>query len=143
MAEPGSNSFEDAIVADMRAHDGHVTSGPLAGHPLLIMTSIGAKSGEPRRAIVTYSRDGDTYIVAGTAGGAPKDPPWVHNIRANPNVTIEVLGLSAVPAIATVLDEADRQRLWDAHVAALPWFAEYPVRAGRLIPVIRLRPQSS
>jgi len=135
--EPGSNPFEDALIADMRAHDGNVTTGPLVGNPLLIMMSMGAKSGEPRRAIVTYSRDGDDYIIAGTKSGAPTEPLWVNNLRANPDVTIEVGGRT-LPATATIVDEADRQRLWDAHVAALPWFGEYPEKAGRVIPVIRL-----
>ena len=50
---PDTNDFENALLADMRAHDGQVTSGPMAGHPLLIMTSTGAQTGEPRRAILT------------------------------------------------------------------------------------------
>ena len=141
MTEPSSNPFEDALIADMRAHGGNVTTGPLVGNPLLIMTSIGAKSGEPRLAIVTYSRDGGDYIVAGTKSGAPTDPVWVNNLRANPNVTIEVGGRTH-PATATIVDEAERQRLWDAHVAALPWFGEYPEKSGRVIPVIRLTPRS-
>jgi deazaflavin-dependent oxidoreductase (nitroreductase family) len=139
VTEPSSNPFEDALLADMRAHGGNVTSGPLAGNPLLVMTSIGAKSGEPRRAIVTYSRDGDDYIIAGTKSGAPTEPLWVNNLRANPDVTIEVGGRT-LPATATIVDEADRQRLWDAHVAALPWFGGYPEKAGGVIPVIRLMP---
>ena len=74
----------------MRANDGEVRGGPLAGHPLLIMTSTGAKTGEPRRAILTYHKDGDDYVVAGTAGGAPTTPSWVYNVDADPEVTIEV-----------------------------------------------------
>jgi hypothetical protein len=73
MPETAVDPWEEALLADMRAHDGAVTQGQLAGHPLLVMTSIGAKSGEPRRAILTFSRDGDDY-VAGTAGGSPTDP---------------------------------------------------------------------
>ncbi len=55
------DAFENAMIDDMRAHGGTVTSGPLAGHPLLVMTSTGAKSGEPRRAILTYTQDGGDY----------------------------------------------------------------------------------
>jgi deazaflavin-dependent oxidoreductase (nitroreductase family) len=140
VTEPSSNPFEDALIADMRAHDGNVTTGPLAGNPLLIMMSVGARSGEPRRAIVTYTRDGDDYIIAGTKSGAPTEPLWVNNLRMNPNVTIEVGGRT-LPATATIVDDADRPSLWDTHVAALPWFAEYPEKAGRVIPVIRLTPR--
>ncbi|MEA2609307.1 MAG: hypothetical protein QOJ75_1550 [Chloroflexota bacterium] len=135
----GEASFEDGVIADMRAHDGVVTSGPLAGHPLLIMTSTGAVTGDPRRAVLTWSRDGGDYVVAGTAGGSPKDPAWVRNVTRNPDVTVEIANRT-VPARASIVREPDRTRLWDRHVAALPWFGPYPEQAGREIPVIRLTP---
>ena len=69
------DAFENAMIEDMRAHDGVVTSGPLAGHPLLILTSTGAKSGEPRRAILTFTQDAGDYVVAGTAGRRRR-PSW-------------------------------------------------------------------
>jgi deazaflavin-dependent oxidoreductase (nitroreductase family) len=134
-------AFENAMIEDMRAHGGAVTTGPLAGHPLLVMSSTGAKTGKRRRAILTYTRDGDTYVVAGTAGGSPTTPAWVHNVAANPGVTIEV-GNRSLIATAAIADGADRQRLWDRHVAELPHFAEYPEKAGRDIPMIRLVPGS-
>ena len=132
-------AWEEQLIADMRAHDGKVTSGPLAGHPLLIMISKGARSGADRRSILTYHRDGDDYIVAGTAGGSKKDPAWVHNIEADPNVDLEVDN-ERFDATATIVDDAtERDRLWDDHVKALPWFADYPAQTGRVIPMIRLR----
>ena len=141
MPEFDSNPWEDALIADMRAHDGAVTSGPLAGHPLLIMVATGAKSGRPRRSILTYTRDGDDYIVAGTAGGAPTDPVWVNNVRVNPSVSIEIANRT-FPAEATLEHGPERDRLWDAHAKALPWFADYPEKSGRAIPMIRLRPRA-
>jgi deazaflavin-dependent oxidoreductase (nitroreductase family) len=132
-------SFENALIADMRAHDGAVTEGPLKGHPLLIMTSKGARSGEDRRAILTWSRDGDTYVVAGTAGGSPKDPSWLRNLDHDPNVTIET-GNRTFPARASFVDETERPSVWERHVAALPWFAAYPEQTGRDIPMVRLTP---
>lgn len=140
MAEWDRDAFENAMIADMRANDGAVTSGPLAGHPLLIMTSRGAKSGEPRQAILTYSRDGDDYMVAGTAGGSPTTPSWVHNVAADPAVTVEVGGRT-IDAKAGVVAERDRQALWDRHVAALPHFAAYPEQTGRVIPMVRIKLQ--
>jgi deazaflavin-dependent oxidoreductase (nitroreductase family) len=132
-------AWEDQLIADMRAHDGKVTSGPLAGHPLLIMTSRGAKSGAGRRAILTYHRDGDDYIVAGTAGGSKKDPAWIHNVEGDPDVNVEV-GNDRFDGTASVVDdETERARLWDDHVRALPWFADYPAQTGRLIPMVRIR----
>jgi deazaflavin-dependent oxidoreductase (nitroreductase family) len=133
------DTFEDGLIADMRAHDGQVTKGPLAGDPLLVLTMTGAKSGEPRRVILTYSRAGEDYIVAGSKGGAPTDPVWLGNLRVNPLVSIEA-GNRTFPAIAAVVDGPEHDRLWNAHVAALPFFGEYPAKAGRIIPVVRLRP---
>lgn len=132
------STFEDQLIAEMRENDGKVLSGPLAGHPLLVMTSRGAKSGAPRRAILTYHRDGDDYIVAGTAGGSKSDPAWLHNVGADPEVTIEVDNQQSEATATTIVEGAERDRLWDDHVKALPWFADYPAQTGRLIPMVRL-----
>jgi deazaflavin-dependent oxidoreductase (nitroreductase family) len=138
MPEFPPNPWEDSLIADIRAN-GRPTSGPLKGHPLLIMISTGAKSGQPRRQILTYSRDGEDYIVAGSKGGADTDPAWVSNIQANPGVTIEIAGVEH-PAVATIVGGEARGPLWDAHVEMNPGFAEYPKKTSRLIPVIRLHP---
>jgi deazaflavin-dependent oxidoreductase (nitroreductase family) len=138
MTETAEMSFEDAIVADMRAHGGAVTTGPLAGHPILIMTSRGAKTGEPRRALLTYSRDGDNYVVAGTAGGSPKDPKWVRNLQANPDVDVEINLAKSAATATLILDGPERDRLWAQHVVRLPHFAAYPEQIGRVIPMVRL-----
>jgi len=140
-AEASANAWEDALVADMRAHEGNVTSGPLASHPLLLMTSTGARSGQPRRAVLTYSREGDDYIVTGTNSGSPDDPLWVNNVRVDPEVTIEV-GNRTLPATATIVTGPERDRLWDAHVVTNPWFGDYPAKISRVIPVIRLTPRT-
>jgi deazaflavin-dependent oxidoreductase (nitroreductase family) len=134
-------AFEDQLIAEMRANDGKVVSGPLAGHPLLILTSRGAKTGKPRRAILTYHRDGDDYLVAGTASGSPTTPGWVHNVQADPAVEIEV-GTERLASTATIVEGVERDRLWDDHVRALPWFADYPAQSGRVIPMIRLTPST-
>lgn len=136
MTERDDAAFEDGLIAEMRANDGRVLGGPLAGHPLLVLFSTGARSGERRRSILTWSRDGEDYIVAGTAGGSPKTPAWVHNVAAGPDVAVEV-GNRTFRATAR-LDEAHRERLWQQHVANLPWFAPYPEQTGREIPMVRL-----
>ena len=140
MTEDPRMAWEEALIADIREHDGRPTSGPLAGHPLLVMYSTGAKSGERRRAVLTYSRDGDAYIVTGSASGSPRDPAWISNVKAHPNVTVEI-GRDSFEATASVVDDHEQERLWDQHVAALPWFADYPEQAGRTIPVVRLTPR--
>ena len=140
MAASDPSAWEEQLIADLRAHEGRPTQGPLKGHPLLVMTSTGAKTGERRRSILTYSRDAGDYIVAGTASGSPTDPAWVSNVRANPEVTIEI-GTETIPATATIVDDAERDRLWDQHVAELPWFGEYPKQVTtRVIPMVRLAP---
>jgi deazaflavin-dependent oxidoreductase (nitroreductase family) len=139
MAHWDRAAVEDRLIADMRANGGAVTSGPLAGDPLLVMTSTGAKSGEPRRAILTFSRAGADYIVAGTDGGSPTDPAWLTNVGVNPDVTVEAESRT-FGARASIATGDERQHLWDQHVATIPKFAEYPAKAGRVIPMVRLTP---
>lgn len=138
-----ATAWEEGLIADMRANGGRPSGGPLAGHPLLLMYSTGARSGERRRSILTYSTDGDAYVVAGTASGAPTAPAWVANVTANPQVELEVDN-EVFPATAEVVLGPDRDRLWDQHVAQLPWFGDYPAQVGgRVIPVVRIRRQTS
>jgi deazaflavin-dependent oxidoreductase (nitroreductase family) len=133
------SAWETALIDDMRAHGGRPSQGPLAGDPLLLLYSTGAKSGERRRSILTYSRDGDAYVVAGTASGAPVDPKWVGNIEKTPRVELEVANETFEATGEVIREGAERDRLWDQHVKALPRFGEYPAQTGgRLIPVVRL-----
>ena len=133
-------AWENALIEDMRSNGGTPSEGPLAGHPLMLMYSTGAKTGERRRSILTYSRDGEDYIVAGTAGGAPVAPKWVANVDKDPNVELEVANEEFKATAEVLRDGPERQRLWDQHVAQLPWFGDYPSQVGeRTIPVIRLR----
>jgi deazaflavin-dependent oxidoreductase (nitroreductase family) len=142
MTTSAAPTFEQMLIDDMRTHGGQVTTGPLAGHPILILTSTGARSAEPRQALLTWSREGEDYIVAGTAGGSPTTPSWVENLRRNPQVTIEV-GNRTFDAIATVLERGDeRDRLWADHVEQLPHFGAYSMKTDRVFPIIRLTPKS-
>ena len=132
-------AWEEQLIADLRANGGRPSSGPLQGQPILLMYSTGAKSGKRRRAILTYSRDGDDLIVAGTASGSKVDPVWVANVTKDPKVELEVAN-ETYGATATVYrDGPERDRLWNQHVDQLPWFGAYPSQVGgRVIPVIRL-----
>ena len=138
-----ANAWEETLIADLRANGGRASGGPLAGQKLVVVYTKGAKSGERRRAILTPSEEGDDLLVAGTASGAPTTPSWVHNIRANPEVEV-MLGDETFPATAKIEEGAERDRLWDQHVAQLPRFAEYPSQTGgRIIPMIRLTRRSA
>jgi deazaflavin-dependent oxidoreductase (nitroreductase family) len=133
-------NFEDykrALVADMRAHGGTITQGPMAGRPLLILTTTGAKSGETREAIVTYTRDGERYVICASKGGAPTNPAWYYNLKANPIADVEAGG-EVFKARATEAVGDERERLWDQHVAQRPEFGEYPKKTTRKIPVFVL-----
>jgi deazaflavin-dependent oxidoreductase (nitroreductase family) len=141
MATQAATAWETALIENMKENDGPPTFGPLAGHPILVMYGRGAKTGEPRRALLTYSRDGEDYIVAGSAGGSRNDPSWLANVRAYPDVSIEI-GRRTFRARASVVVGAERDRLWKQHVERLPWFAKYPEQTGRTIPIVRLTPSA-
>ena len=138
MPDDDTNAWEESLIADLRANGGKPSSGPLAGHPLALLYTTGAKSGERRRSIVTYSRQGEDYVVAGTNGGADVDPAWVGNVRKEPTVELEVAS-EVFAATATIAEPGDRERLWSEHVAQLPWFGKYEQQVHREIPVVTLR----
>ena len=138
MAE--GNPWEDQLIADVRANGGRPSDGPLKGHPIGIMWSTGVKSGQQRRSIVTTSRDGDDYVIAGTnSGNDTKHPAWLANIKADPKVTWEADGRTS-EATAEEVTGAERDRLWASHVEQLPHFGKYEEQiTGRTIPVVRIR----
>jgi len=136
MTDWDPEAFTRALIADVR-ENGRPTSGPMAGRPLMVLTTTGAKTGEPRTVVVTFTRDGDAYVVAGSKSGAPTDPYWFRNLRSNPVVRVEA-DRQAFEARATEVEGADREQLWERHVAERPEFADYPEKAGRVIPMARL-----
>ncbi|MFL5709153.1 MAG: nitroreductase/quinone reductase family protein [Chloroflexota bacterium] len=125
------------LIADIRAN-GRPTRGYFAGKAVMVLTTTGAKSGEPREAVVTFTRDGDDYVVVGSKSGEPDDPAWFRNLAANPIVTVETDG-EKFQARATVAEGVDRDALWERHLAEHPQFGEYPSKTDRVIPIARLR----
>ena len=85
------HAFNEGVVEGFRANGG-VGPGRWANQPLLLLTTIGAKSGQPRTIPLIYSTDGDRYVVIASKGGEPTHPDWYRNLVANPNVTLEVGG---------------------------------------------------
>lgn len=134
-----ANAWEEQLIEDMRANGGKPSQGPLAGHPLMLLYTKGAKSGQRRRTIVTYSKDGDAFVIAGTNGGnKTKHPNWLPNIHANPDVSVEAAN-ETFDGVASEVAGAERDRLWAQHVAQNPWFGKYPEQiTGRIIPVVRI-----
>jgi deazaflavin-dependent oxidoreductase (nitroreductase family) len=133
-----SADWQKNLIADIRAN-GRPTSGYFEGRPVMVLTTTGAKTGQPRTVIVSFSRDGDAYVVVGSKSGEPEDPAWFTNLVANPIVTVETDGLN-VQAMATVAEGADRDARWDRHGAEHPQFAEYTSKTDRIIPIARLTP---
>jgi len=131
-------AFNDDLIAHFRKNRGVVTEGPFTGRDVLLLTTTGAKSGQPRTHPLVYTRDGDRYVVIASKGGAPTHPSWYQNLRANPEVTVEV-GPEAFRAKATpVTGGPERRRLYDQHAAINPGFKDYEKRTDRVIPAILL-----
>ncbi len=129
--------FTSALVADFRANGGKVTSGPFLGRDLLLLTTTGARSGDPRLAPLVYTRDGDRIVIVASKGGAPEHPAWYLNLLADPVVTVEI-GTETVRARASVVEGSERDRLYAAHAAGYPAFGDYQERTTRVIPVVVL-----
>jgi deazaflavin-dependent oxidoreductase (nitroreductase family) len=137
MAYARPKTFNERVIDDFRTHNGQITSGPFAGRSLLLLTTKGAKTGGERTSPLAYSRDGDRLVVIASKGGAPTNPAWYHNLRANPDVTVE-LGPETFHARARAASEPERRRLYDQHAAKMPAFAEYEKKTTRKIPVVVL-----
>jgi deazaflavin-dependent oxidoreductase (nitroreductase family) len=138
MADARPKSFNERVIDDFRAHQGQITSGPFTGRSLLLLTTMGAKTGDERTNPLAYSRDGDRLVVIASKGGAPTHPAWYHNLRTHPDVTVEI-GLDKFRASAQVAGEPERRRLYDQHAAKMPAFAEYEKKTTRKIPVVVLQ----
>ena len=133
------SDFNQNIIAEFRANEGRV-GGPFAGRPMLLLTTTGAKSGQPRTSPLVYTTDGDRLVVIASKGGAPTNPAWYHNLLANPDVTLEV-GTERFPARATVATGQERERLFAAQAALMPGFADYQRKTTRQLPVITFERQ--
>jgi deazaflavin-dependent oxidoreductase (nitroreductase family) len=128
------NDYNQHIIEQFRATGG-TTDYP---GPLVLLTIIGAKSGRPRTTPVAYSIDGSQIVVIASAGGAPTHPDWYHNLVAHPTVTVE-LGAETFQARATVVEGAERNRLYAQHARVLGFsISDYRQKTSRHIPVIVL-----
>jgi deazaflavin-dependent oxidoreductase (nitroreductase family) len=129
--------FNDGLIEDFRAH-GKVTAGPFLGRDVLLITTKGAKTGADRTNPLVYSRDGDKLVIIASKGGAPTNPAWYHNLRANPVVTIELGGEKFAARANVAKPESERRRLYDQHSVKNPGFLDYEKKTTRRIPVITL-----
>ena len=133
---PPSN-FNQEIIDQFRANNGTMVSGMFKGAPLLLLTTTGAKSGQPRVNPLAYTRDGDRYVVIASKAGAPTNPDWYYNLKANPDVTVEI-GDETFEATAEEATGDERDRLFNAQAEAMPGFKDYETKTTRRIPVMVL-----
>jgi deazaflavin-dependent oxidoreductase (nitroreductase family) len=131
------NEWNRGIIEEFRANQGKV-GGMFEGRSMVLLTTKGAKSGAARVNPLVYLPEGDRMVIFASKGGAPTNPDWFHNIKADPNVTVEV-GTDKFAAKATIVEGAERDRLYAIQAARIPQFAEYQAKTDRLIPVVALQ----
>jgi deazaflavin-dependent oxidoreductase (nitroreductase family) len=124
------------LIVDFRARGG-ASDDPFDGRPLLLLTTIGAKSGQRHTTPLMYVPDGDRLLVIASNAGAPAHPDWYRNLVAHPQATIEV-GNETFEAGAVVLAGAERQQVWDKIAASYPFFTDHQAKISREIPLIVL-----
>ena len=130
--------FNAQIIEEFHANEGRV-GGTFEGMPLLLLHHTGAKSGTSRINPLVYQSDEGRYVVFASKGGAPTNPDWYHNLKAHPDVKIEI-GTDTIEVAASEATGNERERLYRAQAERTPQFADYAKQTDRVIPVIVLTP---
>ncbi|MDH4147886.1 MAG: nitroreductase family deazaflavin-dependent oxidoreductase [Acidimicrobiia bacterium] len=138
MTEP--SDWNAKIIDEFRAKEGRV-GGQFEGAPLLLLHTVGARSGKERINPMMYQAVGDAYAVFASKGGAPSNPDWYHNLVAHPDATVEV-GTRTVPVRARIAAGAERDAIWATQKERYPGFGDYEASTTRQIPVVILEPVS-
>lgn len=127
------------VIAEFRKNHGKL-SGYFGGTPLLLLHTVGRKTGNVRVNPVVYLRDGERYLVFASKGGADTNPDWYYNLKAHPNIQVEV-GDETVEVSAEEVTGSDREMLFARQSKVNPAFAEYQQKTKRIIPVMALTPR--
>jgi len=131
------SDFNQSVIDEFHANGGKV-GGYFAGANMLLLHTIGAKSGQPRTNPLVYVTDGDRVVIIASKGGADSNPDWYYNLLANPTVTVEI-GNDRFEARATaVTEEPERSRLYAKMVEHRSGFADYEQKTTRKIPAVIL-----
>ena len=130
--------FNAKIIEEFRANEGHV-GGRFEGSPLLLLHHTGARSHKSYVNPLAYQADAGRYVIFASKAGAPENPGWYFNLKANPQTTIEV-GTETIAVRAEEASGEERERLFRTQAERVPVFGEYEARAGRTIPVMVLTP---
>jgi deazaflavin-dependent oxidoreductase (nitroreductase family) len=129
--------FGDEHVRRYRETGGEVGHIWREGSPILLLTTTGRKSGEPRTTPLIYAQDGDRYVIVASKGGAPEHPGWYENLAKDPNVELQVKD-EVFPARARTAAGEERERLWRKANEVWPHYDEYQTQTDREIPVVVL-----
>jgi len=132
-------NWNDATIREFHAKAGKGIAG--FGDRLLLLTTVGARRGKERISPVMYHRDGERYVVVASKGGAPDNPAWYLNLKANPVATVEVgakTGTETFQVRAREVKGKERDRMYAERVAIAPGFGEYERQTSRKIPVMIL-----
>lgn len=108
--------------------------------PVLLLDHVGAKSATRRTSPLVYGRDGENFVLVASKGGYPKNPAWFHNLRANPDTTVQV-GSRTLTVRARVAEGEERTRLWSLMVGVYSGYEGYRKRTAREIPLVVLEPR--
>jgi deazaflavin-dependent oxidoreductase (nitroreductase family) len=135
-----ANDWNQQIIDEFHANEGRV-GGIFEGTPLLLLHHTGAKSGETRVNPLAYRSDNGNYVIYASKAGADTNPAWYHNLKANPQASIEV-GTDQFDVIASEAEGDERDRLYNAQAEAHPQFGGYQEKTTRIIPVILLTPSA-
>jgi F420H(2)-dependent quinone reductase len=123
-----------AVYRATRGAVGHKFPG---SPPMLLLDHVGAKSGKKRTSPLVYVRDGDDIVLVASKGGNPKNPAWFHNLKANPDTTVQV-GSEKRSVRARVATDEERERLWPMAVDTYSGYEGYRKRTDRKIPLVVL-----
>jgi len=116
-----------------------LTGGRLGGKNIVLLTTIGKKSKQPRTKPLFHLKEGTSYFVFASAGGNEKNPAWYANLAANPKVTVEDHGRT-INGVASTINDPERARIWQILLAKAPNFGDYEKKIARVIPVVRIEP---
>jgi deazaflavin-dependent oxidoreductase (nitroreductase family) len=133
---PEADDFNTKVISEFRANGGKV-GPPFAGANLLLLHTVGARSGQPRVNPLAYRPDGDRLVVFASYAGNPRHPAWYRNLLALPHARVEV-GAETRDVVARVAQGDERERLWSAQKADVAAFADYETKTDRQIPVVIL-----
>jgi deazaflavin-dependent oxidoreductase (nitroreductase family) len=132
-----SHLFGREHVRSYRETGGELGHDWKEGSTILLLTTVGRRSGERRTKPLIYARDGDHYVVVASQGGRPTHPDWYHNLVANPEVEVQVMD-DVFRAHARTAEGEERERLWQKANEVWPHYDEYATRTTRRIPVVVL-----